>query len=1080
MPGQGICLRYVPIASNPGPRTTSLAPGPAIPAVESLLPFAGDQEKPMRQSIALFVFLLAAIASAQARVVVFWQASFPTAESQTIEQATLRAALQEMEPSFASLDELRNPETLKNSDLLVLPYGSAFPADAWKQIYEYLQGGGNLLTLGGRLLFVPVFREGEKFVANPPQNTYSRFLGVWHSYAVPQKDGKDFAWDESFSFLPKVNVRVRRVFVAGMWWGSGDHRGMGFFLNSRGEKVSAPVTREDFYDLRGGDRPALLGARCVMLNFEPEPGYWESAAGVTLIRSAAEHARQGATILWLEMQNATLSEGEAPQVVVHLRNARRQRRAEPLSGTVRVELSYEGKVLESTEVRCSGDTVAAHAVFQRKLPAGLYTVRATYEDGGKAREAYPTGFWSRDEKLLASGGRLTAGKTYFRKDGAPFVPFGTNYFTTDFFFSGFLGSANAYVWERDFAEMEKHGVTFVRTGVWNGHADLFDKVTGGVEERVLRSLEAFLLSARRHSIQIHFTFYAFDPQTVRRYPGEEPLQFGPGTNPYTDPIARRAQKNYIYSVVSRFKDVPYLSWDFINEPSFSNPKHLWRGNTPNADPTGIKAWNEWLKQRFGAIRKLAEAWNVPAEELGDFGAIPLPNPEDLTLTRYGNARHVRAIDYNLFAQEMFNRWVGEMAATIRSTGSRQLITVGQDEGGVSDRLLNQFYGASGVDFTVNHTWWRDDALLWDSVAAKRPGMPNLIGETGIQPVWRMDGTWRWDEVNSLGLFERKLALGLAAANAGALQWDWARGDAFGIKRSDGSNKLWMDVLAGIGEFAKQAAPYLTEERSPEVAMVLPQSLQLSVFNPAAVEAQQNCVRALYQYARASAYGVGEYQIELLGNPKLIILPSPWVLSPKAWEAILAKVREGATLLVSGRFDADEHFHITSRPQDIGIDDQPGLLTTREALIQWPGGEARLTFSGDKTTYMERAFLPSGSTFVEKPLERGRILHVVLPLELNDNLKAIGEVYRFALSRAGASPVYTTETQDPGLLICPTALRDATLYVLTSESSASDAVTFRDAASGKAFTLQLQPGRAALVLISRKGEVVADYNFTSGR
>ena len=66
------------------------------------------------------------------------------------------------------------------------------------------------------------------------------------------------------------------------------------------------------------------------------------------------------------MQNATLAEGEPPQVVVHLRNARKQWKGEPLSGTVRVELSSEGKTVESTEVQCSGDTVAANVVFQRK------------------------------------------------------------------------------------------------------------------------------------------------------------------------------------------------------------------------------------------------------------------------------------------------------------------------------------------------------------------------------------------------------------------------------------------------------------------------------------------------------------------------------------------------------------------------------------------------------------------------------------------------------------------------------------------------------------------------------------------
>jgi hypothetical protein len=58
-------------------------------------------------------------------------------------------------------------------------------------------------------------------------------------------------------------------------------------------------------------------------------------------------------------------------------------------------------------------------------------------------------------------------------------------------------------------------------------------------------------------------------------------------------------------------------------------------------------------------------------------------------------------------------------------------------------VLNQFYADAGVDFTVNHTYWRDDALLWDSVVAKRVGVPNFVGETGYQPVWRPDGVPRY-------------------------------------------------------------------------------------------------------------------------------------------------------------------------------------------------------------------------------------------------------------------------------------------------------------------------------------------------
>ena len=72
-----------------------------------------------------------------------------------------------------------------------------------------------------------------------------------------------------------------------------------------------------------------------------------------------------------------------------------------------------------------------------------------------------------------------------------------------------------------------------------------------------------------------------------------------------------------------------------------------------------------------------------------------------------------------------------MVPAIRNAGSTQLIDVGQDEGGVTNRVLNQFYADAGLSFTTKHTYWEDDSLLWDSVAAKVVGMPNITGRRGI-------------------------------------------------------------------------------------------------------------------------------------------------------------------------------------------------------------------------------------------------------------------------------------------------------------------------------------------------------------
>jgi truncated hemoglobin YjbI len=1011
------------------------------------------------------------MSTAQGKVVVFWQEGFPTLQSQPVPQETLRKALEGLQPEFASLEELNQPATLREAELLVLPYGSAFPAGAWAAVLKYLQSGGNLLVLGGQPLTIPVRKEAGEFVAGRAETAYSREIGIEHTYEAPRRveisvEGHHFA-------LSGGGIQAKRVFVI-----EGASHGLVYLQDSVGERVVAPVVATDFTSLEGETR--LLGSRVVMFNFEPEPGYWTLPQAVTLLQQAAQYARRGATVFRVEMQNATVLPGEIPQLVVRMTNLRKQRLGQKQSGRVLIELRANGQVLQvlaTRRVECGGDAVDEAVAFedQKSLSPGLYEVDATYEDGGKPQEYYQTGFWVRDDRLLHSAPHYGVKGDFLSRDGIPFFPFGTNYFTTEHYGWGFHGAGNPSVWEHDFAEMEQHGVSFIRTGVWDNHLEVFDGATGQVKERFLRNLEAFLLSAARYHIHVNFTFCAFDPQTVMRNPDEESLLTGPGTNPYTDTVAIRAQQNYMLSIVRRFKDVPHLSWDLINEPSFSNPKRLWRGNTPNNDPTELAAWRAWLREKYATLDELARAWNVTAEELGSFESLPLPEREDLTFERYGNPRLVRAVDYNLFAQEMFRRWVSTMAAAIRSTGSRQLIDVGQDEGGVTDRVLNQFYADAGVDFTVNHTYWRDDALLWDSLVAKRVGVPNFVGETGYQPVWRPDGAPRYDELTAFGLVERKWALGFAAANSGSLQWEWGTGGDFGIKRSDGSNKIWEETMREMGSFAAKAAPYATGLKLPEVALVLPQSLQLSVFNSTALQAQQNCVRALYHYARASAYAVGEYQTQWLGNPKLILLPSPWTLNEQAWQAILAKVREGAALLVTGPFDNDEHFHPALRASRLGLEFHPGLLTARENLIAWPGGGARLSFSGDKTTFLERVFLPNGQTFLEKTMGKGRILLVPLPVELNDNLKAVGDLYRYALRAANVAEAYSTQLDDPGILICPTQFDHATLYVLASETAASE-VSFQDARSGKLFAGRLEPGRAALLLVSDRGELLASYNW----
>ncbi len=142
----------------------------------------------MRNSIASSLLILLSTSSALARVVVFWQEGFPTVASQPVTRVALEKSLDGMEPVFAGLDTLKSLAALEKAELLIMPYGSAVPADAWSAILAYLRSGGNVLVIGGQPFRVPVTTEGGIFHQQRPQDVYSRELGIWHTYEAPHSD----------------------------------------------------------------------------------------------------------------------------------------------------------------------------------------------------------------------------------------------------------------------------------------------------------------------------------------------------------------------------------------------------------------------------------------------------------------------------------------------------------------------------------------------------------------------------------------------------------------------------------------------------------------------------------------------------------------------------------------------------------------------------------------------------------------------------------------------------------------------------------------------------------------------------
>ncbi|HTD23078.1 MAG TPA: hypothetical protein VK738_10515 [Terriglobales bacterium] len=1013
----------------------------------------------------LFAGTAALVAEPPSSVVVFSEAGFPAADSASPSPEQLEKILPAAR--LVSGEQLGTLLDTTTTRLLVLPYGSAFPEKAWPEIYRFLHRGGNLLVLGGRPFTRSAYRDAAGWKLRDYSVRFTRPLMIDQYQVTPGSEELEFqtnpdvtlqlprfAWKRAFS--PVIRLSMVDLYKRGgsagaidarldaLAWGVKDHR-----------KLAAPALQIDH--LRNG----FDGGRWIFLNAELTPEFYSSAQAPDLIRALAEVAMQGSQEFTVRPVLPLYLHGEPVELEVLWHSA------EPPLGPLTVKIATFPEQQPSSR---SLATITLPSSQPLVLPApndkGLWIIEAQLLDGDKVRAIYHSGFWIRDEAYLRSGPRLTVNRDFFELDGHPLAVVGTTYMSSEVQ-RLYFEHPNVYVWDRDLAQIHEAGLNMIRTGWWTGW-DKFCDENGEPYERTLRTVEAYLMTARKNGLPVQFNFFAFLPEVLG------------GVNPYLDPEAVRKQQTLIASVVGRFHDVPSLAWDFINEPSIS--QYVWKMR-PNGDPIELRKWNDWLSKRYPDRAALAAAWNLPASEVT--GAVSLPEEIEFTPRgMYVGHNSLKVYDFFLFAQDTFSDWVQSMRSTVRSTGSRQLITVGQDEGGIQDRLSPAFWGEF-VDFTTNHSWWQNDFVLWDSLLAKQPGQPLLIQETGLQRELNLDETARRTPESEAALLERKVAISFIQGS-GAVEWLWNTNSymtegnetPIGAIRTDATEKPEATVMRNFAGFAKSLHEHLRNPQQYSIAIITSQASQFSVEADLQLEAQRKVVRALAYYSRLAPYAIAENQIEKLGSPKLAILPSPQALTETAWRSLLKYVTEGGNLLVTGPVDRDEHWHSTMRAAELKLDAQTEPLTWHSAALRLNDRTLPLSFDQQKQNLLDALRFNDGSTFKEVPYGKGRIFWAAYPVELSEGSQAAADLYTYVSARLGIRPMFELQSALPsGVLVYPVALEDSILYVMTSENADDTKLDLRDNLTGVRLTFQLPAQHAALALIGKHEKaILAKYGF----
>jgi len=335
------------------------------------------------------------------------------------------------------------------------------------------------------------------------------------------------------------------------------------------------------------------------------------------------------------------------------------------------------------------------------------------------------------------------------------------------------------------------------------------------------------------------------------------------------------------------------------------------------------------------------------------------------------------------------------------------------------------------------------------------------------------------------LFERKVALSFVQGS-GAIEWLWntnsymteANESPIGAVRADSTEKPEATVMRDFATFAKSLHSHLQSPRQPSVAVVTSQAAQFSILSDLQLEAQQKAVRALAYDLRICPYVVAENQIAKLGTPQLVILPSPQALNENTWQGLLAYVKGGGNLLITGPVSRDEHWHFHDRAKNLGLNAQTEPQGYRDAEIHLPGKTVPLSFDQQKQSALEALRFGDGATWMEASFGKGKVFWSYYSIELAEGRDSATAVYAYVLATLKIKPAFELQSPPaPGVLIYSTEFQDSVLYILESENVKDTPIDLRDGFIGARLTLTLPAQHAALALIDKQGKnVIARYGF----
>lgn len=845
---------------------------------------------------------------------------------------------------------------VQDCDILIIPTGDAFPAEAVPNFKRFVADGGRVITLGGYAFSSLEDTEGNAVMPDlSDAANVNKDLLLGSNAPLYAQDQLRFdpsqipVFDEEHYFDNGVSIRPaedQAVFSGELQLTTdrviegysaitttGNYRGrwqpLIYVYDPVGTRIGTAGAIFRIYS-----EPRSEGAHGMFPTWNDYKGTSIAFFGVTshdLLVQGNDNLRQGflklADVLMEDTYIASIEnkydnykQGEKPEFDVYVENGS----AVPQTGTVELDIIAEdsGETVITLAARFSVDAKSRHTVHLTwdnvAFDDDFYQVNARVSlENGVVVDRYQTGFSVWDDAVIAQGPKYVYEENYIKL----MQPDGTykTVFATGVDDGGNLlinEDQTPLVWKQEFVRRQDTGMFIYECLQQYRNAGDFAHLFASPEslEKHYRSVDNIVYLSQKYG-QIYMMGIAI---------GDDVSANGDNLEKIAEDVAYLAQ---------RYQSVPgliyYLNGDLTCR--ISNEKN-------KAD------FNEFLANRYGNSNNLNKAWGTFGLELGNVDL-------DADYAYNGSGwSDVKAYDINLFKTTLITRWTSRLLAAIRQTG--------QDDKAV----LCEFYSwpAESVDIPLalgemtysNIGFFQTRQEFAQTLAysdQRFQGKGFGIGETGR----RTHPSFRASELiyqsasyeESRDFFFTGLISTYAMGGNHYQQWCW----------NDESKYVFPWGMNYTGDKAPRDLYYWFRNTSfvlkqmepvyqaPEVAIILPDSTRASGNQIwyGGHYGSINAIDILQSTNAGSMLTLNESNLVIDPNVKVIFYPLAYTIPQDVYDTLKAWVEQGGTLYISGDFTYDPLYR--TRDFESRLEELAGVRST---AVNYSGLDSAAVGGGD--------------------------------------------------------------------------------------------------------------------------------------